>query len=134
MNTESHKAMDDCARFACSMAPYVDGELDPGHAVDMEAHVISCAACAERVALLRAMRGSLKRTCNGRAPDALRARVAAAMAAERRREAEVREAQDTMRPKLVKLRYAVGLAAAAGVVFAMSMKHHREQGRDALPW
>jgi RNA polymerase sigma-70 factor (ECF subfamily) len=33
-------------------------------------------------------------------------------------------------PKLIRLRYAVGLAAAAGVVFAMGMSRHAHQPRD----
>lgn len=129
MSTATRKAVDDCARYVQTIAPYVDGELDPGHAVDMEAHVVACAPCAERVALIRAMRQSLKRRCASRASDALRARIGASLCQERQREqelqqAEARVAEEPMGPKLIRLRYAVGIAAAAGVVFAMAMSRH----------
>ena len=38
----NRKAMDDCSRFSHSMGPLVDGELDPGHAMDVESHVSAC--------------------------------------------------------------------------------------------
>jgi len=121
MNTQTTKPMDDCIRFSCSMSPYVDGELDPAHAVDMEAHVLSCKACAERVTLLRAMRLSMRRTVEHRAPDALRIRMAALITEERKRVDETQADESTMSPKLIRLRYAFGLAAAAAVVLAVGM-------------
>ena len=118
--------MDDCSRFSHSMDPLVDGELDPCHAMDVESHVASCACCAERVALAQATRLSLKRTCGAaRAPDALRARLGGAMARERDNAAEISAAHAMISPKLIRLRYAVGLAAAAGVVFAMAMSRYK---------
>jgi len=121
MKTLSHNPMDDCIRFSCSMSPYVDGELDPAHAVDMEAHVLSCQPCAERVALMRATRFSMRRTTQHRAPDALRARMQQVMCQERRRAVETRAADTALQPKLIRLRYAVGLAAAAAVALAVGM-------------
>jgi anti-sigma factor RsiW len=125
MSAASRKAMDECLRFSASMAPYVDGELDAGHAVDMEAHVIGCDGCAERIALLRAVRQSMKRT-NARCPAALRARIEATIAAEQER-AVVSHGPTpdaAPAPNLIRLRHAVGLAAAAGVVFAMGMSRY----------
>jgi anti-sigma factor RsiW len=118
--------MDDCARFSHSIAPLVDGELDPGHALDVESHVVSCGPCAERVALLQALRHSLKRTSARRCPDALRARISAAVEMERERKSQTQAPPepaeaDEVSPKLIRLRYAFGLAAAAGVVFAMGL-------------
>lgn len=122
MSTASKRVDTDCACFAASITPFVDGELDPAHGVDMEAHMIACAPCAERVALLRAMRQSLRRTAVKRAPSDLCARVRETMADEQRREAEMGAG-----PKLLRLRYAVGIAAAAGVAFAMGLQHHLDQ-------
>jgi len=130
VSTASRKVMDECACFAASLAPYVDGELDADHAVDMESHMIGCAPCAERVALVRAMRTSLRRTASSRCPTALRARLHATVEHERHRAAISHggvapmsdEAQPS--PKLMRLRYAVGLAAAAGVAFAMGMSRY----------
>jgi anti-sigma factor RsiW len=137
--------MADCAHFASSIDPYLDGELDPGHALDMEAHVLGCPVCAERVATCRAMRHSLRRGAD-RAPDALRARVCAVMLAEKRRaedaaertpvtasaEGGESEALDGSEgsPKVVALKYAVAFAAAAGIAFAggMSRFHEPTQG------
>lgn len=121
----SRKPMDDCSRYCHSMDSLVDGELDPGHAMDVEAHVAACAPCAARVALAQATRLSLKRTCASRAPDALRARLGDAMARERISAAEVSATQASISPKLIRLRYAMGLAAAAGVVFAMAMSRYK---------
>jgi anti-sigma factor RsiW len=140
MSTASKRVVDDCMRFSAWVAPYVDGELDPGHAVEMEAHVVGCGTCAERVALIRAMRSSLRRTARAaerRAPDALCARVRAAIEQERRiagssssfgasSSASAASATDG---RLLRLRYAVGLAAAAGVVFAMSMSRYSSWSR-----
>ena len=131
----NRKAMDDCSRFSHSMGPLVDGELDPGHTMDVESHVAACGGCAEQVELARATRLSLKRTCALRAPAALRARLGSAMVRERENTAEISAAQATISPKLIRLRYAMGLAAAAGVVFAMAMSRHKSPtaSNDALP-
>jgi hypothetical protein len=120
MSSASRKLPDDCTRFSASIAAYVDGELDPAHAVDMEAHVVACGTCAERVALIRAMRVSLKRVATRTCPAALRARIAAAVAHERQSERGPASG-DPRGPRVIKLRYAVALAAAAGVAFATGM-------------
>ena len=139
MSTAS-KMIDECVRFSASMTAYVDGELDAGHAVDMEAHVIGCDTCAERIALIRAMRVSLKRTAQRSCPMALRARIHATIEQERSRSVIAHHAtdgspagkasawQDAGAPsaKLMRLRYAVGLAAAAGVAFAMGMSRYMQ--------
>lgn len=121
----SRKPMDDCSRYCHSMDSLVDGELDPGHAMDVEAHVAGCEPCSARVALAQATRLSLKRTCAFRAPDALRARLGDALAREHRNAAEISATQAAISPKLIRLRYAMGLAAAAGVVFAMAMSRYK---------
>lgn len=128
----SFRPMADCARFAPSIDPYLDGELDPCHAVDMEAHVLGCPACAERVATHRAMRASLRRIADrDHAPDALRARLCAVMLAEKRRAEDAAERpapaaepaphEAPSSPKVVALKYAVAFAAAAGIAFAVGM-------------
>jgi len=123
--------MDECVRFSASMAAYVDGELDAAHAVDMEAHVIGCATCAERVALIRAMRLSMRRTA-ARCPASLRARMVAAVAHEKRRAVVSHVHAEDVSPKLIRLRYAMGLAAAAGVAFAVGATRNAAVG-DARP-
>jgi anti-sigma factor (TIGR02949 family) len=129
MNNLKYSSMDSCARYSHSIAVYVDGELDPGHAVDVEAHVLTCSSCAERVAMLQTLRQSLKRTSARRCPDALRARLCARIEKERKQASDSAEA-DTLGPKLIRLRYAVGLAAAAGVVFAMGVSKYTHPRDD----
>jgi anti-sigma factor RsiW len=132
MSAASRKTMDECLRFSATIAPYVDGELDAGHAVDMESHMIGCAECAERVALVQATRLSLRRTAVHHAPPALCSRIRATIESEKARAVIASEPADAMGPKLIRLRYAVGLAAAAGVVFAMGMSRYMQTPREAV--
>jgi len=122
---------DECSLFSRCMSAYVDGELDPGHAVDMEAHVVHCGTCSERVTFLRATRASMKRSAEKRVPDALRARVHAAMIAEKRR---VKEAdREVSGAKLVSWKYAATLAAAAGVALTVAAaKNQKDAGSPEL--
>jgi anti-sigma factor RsiW len=137
VSTARSKVIDDCMRFSAWVAPYVDGELDPGHAVEMEAHVVGCATCAERVALIRAMRVSLKRTAALSMPAAsvdFRSRMQSVIDGERCRAIAAHaprvanDGNDANEPKMMKLRYAVGLAAAAGVLFSMGMSRYFQAG------
>lgn len=118
--------MDDCARFCAWVAPYVDGELDADHAVEMEGHVVGCATCTERIALIRAVRASVKRTSMRQAPAQLCARMHAVVAAEARSQASHSADAARSARHLLPLRYAVGLAAAAGVLFAMGVSRYTQ--------
>lgn len=123
------KKPSECALFARLMEPYVDGELDPGHAADMEGHVGDCSLCCERVALVRATRHSLKRTAAHRAPDALRARIQATMAQERPRSrpaSRSTRSTDDVQSKSTGMKYVAAVAAAAGVVFAIGLSRSRD--------
>lgn len=121
------RQMDDCARFDLAVTAYVDGELDAAHAVDLEAHLRQCATCFERVMISRATRLSLKQATPRRCPDALRARMATAIAHERARESAQAEAP----PRLIQKRYVAGFAAAAGVAFAVVGWHNRASEQRA---
>ena len=39
-----------CAKSEVLVHALIDGELDAGHASEVEAHVASCSACAEKLA------------------------------------------------------------------------------------
>jgi anti-sigma factor RsiW len=136
----AHKLIPECERLASSLTPYLDGELDPGHIVDLETHASSCGACAESIAVARATRASLRRvagrtmTCSA----TLRDRVSAAIAAERSapRPAPAitmpitaaslgSDGDDGGSPTLIRLRYAVALAAAAGIALAFGAARSR---------
>jgi hypothetical protein len=119
---------DECALFSPQISSYVDGELDPGHNVDVEAHALRCTTCTERIKFLQTMRASIKRTSSVRAPDALRTRMEGAMAAEKNR---VREADREAfgGTKLVGWKYAAALAAAATVVLSVAAAKNRQEER-----
>ncbi|AUX36841.1 MULTISPECIES: anti-sigma factor [Sorangium] len=120
------KSIESCARFDYALSAYVDGELDPDHAVDLESHLVQCPPCFEQVKMLRSLRASLKRAKPAACPDALRARVAAAMAHEQALGAARAAAQSAdARPRLMRRGYAVALAAAAGVAFMVGVTRER---------
>jgi anti-sigma factor RsiW len=59
----------------------IDGELDAGHARDVETHVAACPACAEKLKALRAMRATMAQApLKETAPAHLRNRIEAALA------------------------------------------------------
>ena len=70
-----------CPRSSC-LQLFVDGELDPTPASDLEAHLAACSTCADRAALLVATKASVRRVCAGRASDALRAKICLALTRE----------------------------------------------------
>ncbi|HWL85884.1 MAG TPA: zf-HC2 domain-containing protein [Polyangiaceae bacterium] len=74
-----------CTSFSHLLGAYVDGELEPSRVLEVDEHVAVCETCRERVQLDHAVRGSLKRVVKASAPEGLRDRVAAAMAAEHAR-------------------------------------------------
>jgi len=59
----------------------IDGELDAGHARDVEAHVATCPACAEELKTFRAMRATIaEASLKQAAPAQLRSRIETALA------------------------------------------------------
>ncbi|HEY3798998.1 MAG TPA: anti-sigma factor [Caulobacteraceae bacterium] len=61
----------------------VDGELDAGHALEVEAHAATCAGCAAELAAIRQVKAALTAQPLGyRAPASLLARLDAALEAE----------------------------------------------------
>lgn len=116
------KRHDDCARFACAIDTWVDGELDPSHAAETEGHVLSCSVCAERVALRRSLRASLKRRAPEPVPTELRARMAALLEQERTRAAAAEQPKLAAGSSATMLSWKVSLplAAAAGVAIAVA--------------
>jgi anti-sigma factor RsiW len=71
-----------CTEAEVMLHALIDGELDAGHALDVEAHVTACAACTEQIESFRTIReamahADLKET----APARLRSCIEAAMRA-----------------------------------------------------
>ncbi len=71
-----------CAECEILLHALIDGELDAGHARDVEAHVESCANCTGKLEAFRAMRATMARAnLKERAPKSLRDRIDAALPA-----------------------------------------------------
>jgi anti-sigma factor RsiW len=69
-----------CAEYELLLHALIDGELDAVHARDVEAHVVTCAGCAEKLKTLGAMRKAMAGAdLKFAAPATLRNRVEAAL-------------------------------------------------------
>ncbi len=69
-----------CSEAEVLIHALLDGELDAGHAREVEAHVATCADCAGKLAAFRAMRGAMAdASLKEAAPAHLRSRIAAAL-------------------------------------------------------
>lgn len=131
-DTDAHR--DACKSTSRLLGAQVDGELDAVKTLDVEDHLAACETCRERMALDRAIRGSLKKAVRTTAPDEMKARLMAAMAGARAREAK-RDAEiedspravsastptstNTRRPTMLRhWRTMIPLASAAAVALA----------------
>lgn len=79
---------DACRPMGLLLGAHLDGQLDPVKTLEVEDHLAACEVCRERLALDRALRGSLKKAVKVTAPDDVRSRMLAAMAGEAARQAE----------------------------------------------
>ena len=69
-----------CAEADIMLHALLDGELDAGHARDVEEHVAGCAGCAEKLAAFRAMHDAMAGAAlKPKAPAALQGRIEAAL-------------------------------------------------------
>jgi anti-sigma factor RsiW len=69
-----------CTDCELLLHPLIDGELDAVHAREVEAHVTTCAGCAEKLKTLRAMRAAMAGAdLKFAAPASLRNRIEAAL-------------------------------------------------------
>ena len=85
-----------CKAMGLLLGAHLDGQLDPVKTLEVEDHVAACEVCRERLALDRALRGSLKKAVKVAAPDDVRARMLAAMAGESARETAREENDDSL--------------------------------------
>ena len=79
---------DACKSMGLLLGAHLDGQLDPVKTLEVEDHIGACEVCYERLALDRALRGSLKKAVKTTAPEDVRARMLAALAGERARAGE----------------------------------------------
>jgi len=69
-----------CAECEVLLHALLDGELDAGHARDVETHVAQCPGCTEKLRAFRAMRDAMARAnLKEAAPASLRSRIEAAL-------------------------------------------------------
>jgi anti-sigma factor RsiW len=80
-------AQQPCKEVSLLLGAHLDGQLDAVRTLEVEDHIGACEICRERLALDRALRGSLKKAVKTTAPDDVRARMLAAMAGESARQA-----------------------------------------------
>ncbi len=71
-----------CGAVTPLLGTYLDGQLDASHTIDIDEHLAHCETCRERIAIDRAIRGSLKHTSRQGMPEAARTRILAALEAE----------------------------------------------------
>ncbi|MBX3185992.1 MAG: zf-HC2 domain-containing protein [Labilithrix sp.] len=77
----------DCKSVSRLLGAHLDGQLDAVKTLEVEDHLTGCEVCCERIALDRAVRGSLKKAVKSTTtPSDVRARMLAAMAGEAARE------------------------------------------------
>lgn len=118
----------DCSSIARLLGAYADGELDAAKTLEVDDHLARCEACRERIHLDRAIRGSLKKAVKTTTPDDVRARMLAALAGQKAREADQRaaatqaaiDAGESMgRPAMLRhWRTMLPLASAAAIALA----------------
>ena len=85
---------DACKATSLLLGAHLDGQLDAVKTLEVEDHIGACETCRERLALDRALRGSLKKAVKTTAPDDVRARMLAAMAGESARQTRSNDADD----------------------------------------
>jgi len=109
--------MSTCRHFVALLEPFRDGELSPGHVVEVEDHLAECERCTARLRLGQAMRVSLKQVVrkDAQISAAFEERIRLALAAERAREERLDPTSDTQ-PRMLSWRGIVPIAAAAAVV------------------
>jgi anti-sigma factor RsiW len=119
-----------CRSIRAYLESYLDGELEPPQALEVEQHTTECPICRERVVLDRAIRAGVRKAAGRDAPNAaLRARIAASLAAEREKSSAV--------PPVAFLPsksawWMAALAAAAAAVVVVQRNRER-QSADFLP-
>ena len=106
----------ECRHFVPLLEPFRDGELGPADVVDVEAHLVECERCTERLRLGQALRVSLKQfvRADAQVSESFESRIALALAAEREREERL-EAGD-VHGRMLSWRGIMPIAAAAAVV------------------
>jgi mycothiol system anti-sigma-R factor len=123
-----------CAAVAKWIDALLDGELDPKNAAEVEEHLAGCASCKQRYEARRAVSSNMRRLELGyAAPEALRARIAAALEAEQAQQTEGAVARRVTRgPARWFMLAGWPVALAASALLATVMLQQRSQEADQV--
>jgi len=121
-----------CAEFEVLLHALIDGELDAGHARDVEAHVADCAGCGEKLAAFRTMHevmsaAPLKET----APAHLRNRIEALLATPASRVVSIRQFMQPTRRSFFG-GFAMGSALSAAVAASLVLTVIRRDQQQTI--
>lgn len=72
-----------CTTVERYLDAFLDGEVEPSAGIEVERHLASCRACAERLRFADWLKGKIKAQGALKAPDSLRERIEASLEAER---------------------------------------------------
>jgi mycothiol system anti-sigma-R factor len=113
-----------CAQYRNLIHALIDGELDAGHAAEVEAHVSTCADCARELEALRAMRAAMADAgLKERAPAHLRARIEAALPPPRRPTRTLASRLASWRDFLGGLTVGTALSGAVAAMLVIAVFH-----------
>jgi anti-sigma factor RsiW len=116
-----------CGEAEIMLHALIDGELDAGHARDVEAHVMTCAACAEKLRAFRAMRAAIADAkLKMAAPAYLRSRIEAALPAPEPR-VTAKRFQPSRRSFFGGLAAGTALSAAVAASLALAVFRNDEE-------
>jgi anti-sigma factor RsiW len=125
-----------CAEFEVLLHALIDGELDAGHAREVEAHAAGCSACAERLASFRAMHEAMSGAAlKESAPAHLRSRIEALLATPAKPNAAARRFFRPSRRGFFggfALGSALSAAVAASLVFAVMRDNQQQTIADEI--
>jgi anti-sigma factor RsiW len=120
------------------LGAHADGQLDAVKTIEVDDHLAGCETCRERVALDRAIRGSLKKAVKTNAPDDMRSRMLAAMSAAtapavEEAPASQPEPEPAKRPAMLRhWRSTLPFASAAAVALAWGMASRQPMASSDL--
>jgi anti-sigma factor RsiW len=121
-----------CAECEILLHALIDGELDAGHAREVETHVTTCAGCAEKLKTYRAMREAMASAdLKLAAPAHLRSRIEAALPAP---SAQVIAPRQFFQPSRRSFfgGFAVGTALSAAVAASLVLTVFRSDQEDTI--
>jgi anti-sigma factor (TIGR02949 family) len=124
-----------CAEAEILLHALLDGELDAGHSRDVEAHLETCAGCAEKLRAFRAMRGAMARAnLKEAAPAELRRRIESALAVPAPRGIVLRPRESFFRPSRRSFfgGFAAGAALSAAAAATVALAVFRGDGQQTI--